>query len=112
MDESGRASSNSFVERKADLFIAQAAADVPLSFATLFIETVLVTIFIIVLAIVAMRYFIPRLQNFRRNKDSKIQILDFQALDARRVLYIVKIEDKRVAIGVTEHQISKICDLE
>jgi flagellar biogenesis protein FliO len=98
------------------MLIAQMAADpsaeATLSFAPLFIKTVIVTVFIVAAAIVSMRYFIPRLSGYRRNRDSKIQILDFQPLDARKAIYIVKIENKKVAIGTGEHGVQKICDLE
>lgn len=92
--------------------LAQATPEAPLSFGMLFVQTIAVTIFIVALAIVAIRYLAPRLNGLRRNKDSKIQVLDFQALDARKAIYIVRIEGKRVAVGVTEQQITKICDLE
>jgi flagellar biosynthetic protein FliO len=92
--------------------LAQVSPEAPLSFGTLFVQTIAVTIFIVALAIVAIRYLAPRLNGLRRNKDSKIQVLDFQALDARKAIYIVRIEDKRVAVGVTDHQVTKICDLE
>lgn len=92
--------------------LAQVSPEAPLSFGMLFVQTIAVTIFIVALAIVAIRYLAPRLNGLRRNKDSKIQVLDFQALDARKAIYIVCIENKRVAVGVTDQQITKICDLE
>lgn len=97
------------------MLIAQLASDPsvePMSFLPLFVKTVVATVFIVAAAIVSMRYFIPRLSGYRRNRDSKIQILDYQPLDARKAIYIVKIEGKKVAIGVGESGVNKICDLE
>lgn len=92
--------------------ISTLASDESLSFAPLFLKTVIATILILILAIVAIRYLIPRLTGHRRNQNSTIKVLDAQPLDARKMIYIVSIENKKVALGVTEHQVTKLCDLE
>lgn len=97
------------------MLIAQIAADSAfsssVSFLPLFIKTVLVTLFVVVLAIVAIRYFVPRLSGYRRNRDSMIQIVDMQPLDARRAIGIVKIGDKQIAVGMTEHSLTYLCEV-
>jgi flagellar biogenesis protein FliO len=93
------------------VILAEALSE-SVSFAPLFFKTILVTIFILVLAVLAIRYLVPRMNLLRRNKDSNIQILDYQSLDQRKAVYILKIENKKVAVGVTDHTVSKICDLE
>ncbi len=66
---------------------------------------------VIGLAVLILKYVLPRVAANRTNSKSSIKILDFQAIDAKKILYIVQIENKRVAIGVTEHAIHKIMDL-
>lgn len=66
---------------------------------------------VIGLAVLILKYVLPRVAANRTNTKSAIKILDFQAIDAKKIIYIVQIENKRVAIGVTEHTINKITDL-
>lgn len=82
-----------------------------LSYAGLFLKMVLACVVVIALAIGALKYVLPFLVRAKRNQKSAIQILDVQSLEHKKAIYIVQIEDKRVAIGVTEQTITKICDL-
>lgn len=82
------------------------------SFGTMFLNTVLVTVLVVGLALLILRFLLPRLGGMRRNKTSRIQIEDYQALDARRAVYILNIAGKRVAVGATEHSVNRLCDLE
>ena len=83
----------------------------PISFGWLFVRTISAMIVVIALAIVGIKYFMPKLLQARRRAGSKIEVLDYQPLEQRKSVYIVKIEDKKVALGVSEYGVNKICDL-
>lgn len=83
----------------------------PVSFGWLFARTVVAMIAVIGLAIWGLKYVLPKILQVKRRAASKIEVLDYQPLESRKSIYIVKIEDKKVAIGVSEHNVNKICDL-
>jgi flagellar biosynthetic protein FliO len=83
----------------------------PVSFGWLFARTIVAMIVVIVLAIWGLKYILPKILQAKRRAGSKIEVLDYQPLEARKSVYIIKIEDKKVAIGVSEHNVNKICDL-
>ena len=94
------------------LLIAQ-VNDVPeLSYGTLFVKTVAAMIVIILLAFVSIKYLMPRFLQMRRRKDSNITVLDYQTLDQRRMIYLVKIKDKQVAVAVSDHAVAKLAEWE
>lgn len=93
------------------LLLAQTSTE-PISFGPLLFKTLLATAIIIVLAFLVIRYVLPKIQTIRRNRASKIQVLDYQALDNRKAVYIVQIENKKVALGVTEQNVNLLCELE
>ncbi len=95
------------------LLLTQTSSDLPsISYGWLFAKMILAMIVIIALALVTLKYLLPRMIRLRQNGNSKITILDYQCLEPRRSVYILQIENKKVAVGVTENGISKICDLE
>lgn len=81
------------------------------SFGVLFAKTIVATVVVIALALLTIKFLVPKLRNLRRNKNSRIQILDYQALEPRKGIYIVDIAGKKIAIGVAENMIAKICDV-
>lgn len=83
----------------------------PVSFGWLFARTIVAMIAVVVLAIWGLKYVLPKILQVKRRAGSKITVLDCQPLESRKSIYIVKIEDKKIAIGVSEHSINKICDL-
>ena len=83
-----------------------------LSLPTVLFKTFLLTGFIVLLAILFIKYVIPKISLPRNSQKSSIQILDRQTLDGRKSIYIVSIDQKKLALGVTDHQISTLCELE
>lgn len=67
-------------------------------------------VFIILLAVIIIRYLLPKVMNMRRRADSSIEILDFQPIENRKNIYLVKIEDKKVAVVLSENSIAKLCE--
>lgn len=95
------------------LLLTQNTPDIPsLSYGWLFAKMILAMIVIIALALVTLKYLLPRMIKLRQNPNSKIAILDYHSLEPRRSIYVLQIENQKVAVGVTEHGINKICDLE
>lgn len=78
----------------------------------LFLKTVVATLFIITLAFLALRYLVPRVHALRRNRDSMVRVLDYQSLEPRKGIYIVEIQGKKLAVGVSENFVGRICDVE
>lgn len=93
------------------MIIAQAGME-GISYGWLFAKTILIMIVIIVLAFFSIKYILPRFVQMRRKTDSKIQILDFQPLEQRKTVYLVQIDNKKVAMAVSEHSICKLCEWE
>lgn len=83
-----------------------------LSLSVLLLKTLLATGIILVIAFLVIKYLIPKISHMGRNKESDIRILDMQVLEGRKSIYVVEIQGKTVALGVTEQQIQKICDLD
>jgi len=83
-----------------------------ITYGWLFAKTIIIMIVIIALAFISIKYILPLFVKMRRKTDSNIQILDFQPLEQRKTLYVVKIENKKVAVAVSEHSICKLCEWE
>lgn len=81
-----------------------------ISYEWLFAKTLLVMVVIIALAFVTIRYILPGLMKTRRKGGSRIEVLDFQALAARKQIYLVRIEDKKIALAVSEHGVAKLSE--
>lgn len=98
------------------ILLAQAGqvvgSEADFSYWGLFLKTVVATLFIIVLAFLALRYLVPRVHSLRRNRDSVVKVLDYQSLEPRKGIYIVEIQGKKLAVGVSENFVGKICDVE
>jgi flagellar biogenesis protein FliO len=92
------------------LILQTGAAPENLSFTWLFIKMLVAMVVIISLALVSIRYLLPRLTRLPGRRDSKIRVLDFHPLEARKSVYILDIDNHRVAVGVTEHSINKLTE--
>ena len=81
------------------------------SYGYLVLKMITASSVVIGLAVLILKYVLPKVAAGRVNKKSAIQILDFQAIDSQKAIYILQIEGKRVVVGATEHSITKIMDL-
>lgn len=93
------------------MILLQTAISSETSLAPLFFKMMAACIIVIVLALVAIKYLMPRITGMGKNRNSDIEVLDYQALGPKRMIYIVQIQDKKVALGVTDQSVTKICDL-
>lgn len=81
-------------------------------FTWLFLKMVFAMIFVIALAIVVIRFIIPKL-TFNRGAvaRSDLRIVDRIPLDARKSLYVLQVEGRRLLIGASEHHVGFIAEL-
>jgi flagellar biogenesis protein FliO len=85
----------------------------PIDFTWLFLKTIFAMIVVIALAIVVLRYIIPRIGLHRkRGVTTDIHIVDRVPLEAKKMLYIIEVEGRRLLIGSSEHQMNLIAELE
>jgi flagellar protein FliO/FliZ len=84
----------------------------PISFGWLFFKTLLAMGFIIVLALVSIRWILPKLSGARGRSKGRVKILDVQPLEMRKSVYIIEIDGRQLALGVTEHNITPLCELQ
>ncbi len=92
------------------MLFTQAPAVETLSYGWLFAKTIIIMVVIIVLAFLCIKYLLPRLVKLRRRTASDIEVLDFQPLEQKKSIYVVKIQDKKLAVGVSDHSVTKLCE--
>jgi flagellar biogenesis protein FliO len=85
-----------------------------MSYGWLFAKTIIIMVVIIVIAFFAIKYLMPHLVRLRHRhrRESEIEILDYQPLEQRKAIYIIRIENKKIAVGVTDHSMNKLCELD
>lgn len=81
-------------------------------FTWLFVKMVLAMVIVIALAVVTIRYVIPKLAMVRtRGGEAGMRILDRMPLDARKAVYIIEVEERRLLIGVSENHVGLLAEL-
>ncbi len=83
-----------------------------LSFGWLFAKTVLAMVIVVGLAFWFLKYIFPRLYGRHFQPSSRIKVVERLGLEARKALYVVQVGKKSILVGVTDHHISKLMDLE
>jgi flagellar biogenesis protein FliO len=82
-------------------------------FTWLFIKMVFAMVFVIALAILVIRFIIPKLALVRsRGRKSDLEVLDRIPLDAKKALYIIRIEGRRLLISVSDNHMGLIAELD
>jgi len=94
------------------MLLAQVGSGQEITFGWLFAKMIIAMIVIIILAFLTIKYVLPKIVRLRQKSDSSIQILDFQPIEQRKSIYLLKIENKKIAIGVTDHSVAKLCEWE
>jgi flagellar biosynthetic protein FliO len=83
-----------------------------IDFTWVFLKTIFAMVAVIAVAILVIRYIIPKLTLGRtKTSRSDLQIVDRIPLDGRKSLYLIQIERKRYLLASTEHQINLISEL-
>lgn len=94
------------------MFLAQITTSDTVSFGAMFAKTIIALVVIIGLALFVIKFLLPKITQIRRKNGSVIQILDFQPLEQRKSIYLIRVEDKKIAVGVSEQSITKLCEWE
>lgn len=84
-----------------------------IDFTWLFLKTIFAMIVVIALAIVILRYIIPKITHHRsKARQTDIQIVDRVPLDSKKALYVLNVEGRRLLISASEHYVGFITELE
>jgi flagellar biosynthetic protein FliO len=99
------------------LFLFQIAAlpesSMQMSFGWLLLKTILALSLILALAVLFIKYLLPRLSLTRvGGAQGKIKVIERLPIDARRSLMIIEVENKKILIGVAEGGFTHIRDLD
>ena len=115
--ESQPASQSQETMASEDFYQAEGTADQfgqpSVDFTWLFLKTILAMVVVLALAVVGLRFILPRLSLNRMPKGgSSLTVLERMPLDAKKSLLILGVEERRLLIGVTDHQLSFLAELE
>lgn len=103
------------------LFLLEAAAiatepashSSAIDFSFLFLKMIAALVVAVTLAILVLKYAVPRLSFARKLSDNQqIKILSRVSLGAKQNLYLVKVAEKCILLGATDHTVTKIMDVE
>lgn len=94
------------------MILAQITTSDTVSFGAMFFKTIVALVIIIGLAFFIIKFLLPKITQIRRKNGSVIQVLDFQPLEPRKSIYLIRIEDKKIAVGVSENSITKLAEWE
>lgn len=84
-----------------------------IDFTWLFLKTILAMVVVIALAIIVLRFIIPKLSLHRpRGSRADIEILDRIPLGAKNALYVLRVEGRRLLISTSEHYVGLIAELD
>jgi flagellar biogenesis protein FliO len=86
--------------------------DANTSLGWLFVKTLIAMVIVIALAFICIRYLLPRLQMAKQRGKSRIQIIERIGLEPRKALYIIKVGNKAAVVGSSDHNLSKLIDLD
>lgn len=82
-----------------------------LSYGWLLLKTIGALAFILFLAILFIKYILPRLTYQASKKGSAIKVIEKFPLEARKSLWIVEVESKRLLLASSEQGLTKIDEL-
>lgn len=80
-------------------------------FTWLFIKMIAGLVLVLALAIVLIRFVLPRTRLGRSRRPSWAQLIDRLPLEQHRTLYVVKILERYFVLGSSEHSFSLITEL-
>ena len=82
-------------------------------FTFLFIKMIAALIVACVAAAIVLRYAVPKLSFIKKAANDKhIKILSRTYVGPKQHLYLVKVDEKCILLGVTDHSINKLLDVE
>jgi flagellar biosynthetic protein FliO len=91
---------------------APATGESAVDFTWLFIKMIGALIVVCILAVVIMKYAVPRTGFFRKFSGGRyIEIVARQSIDQRKHLYIIKIGERYALVGSSDHGVSLVMEL-
>lgn len=89
-----------------------ASTEGAVDFTWLFVKMISALIVVCVLAIILLKYAVPRVGFFRKFSGGRyIEVLARQSLDQRKHLYVVKVGGRYSLIGASEHGVNLVMEL-
>jgi flagellar biogenesis protein FliO len=82
-------------------------------FSFLFLKTMVGLVIVCIIVIVLLKHGVPRMKIFNKFKEAKyFAVIDRFTLEPKKHLYTIQIKDKYYLLGVTDHSINLICELD
>lgn len=82
------------------------------SLTLLFLKTIIALGIVIVISIIFLRVVMPKIYRTRFTRGTKnIEVIDFYNLAPKKQLFIIKVINRYLLIGVSENNINLICEL-
>ena len=79
-----------------------------IDYSWLFIKVCIALVIVIGLAVIFIKLIFPRLKGFHRASQSVIQIVDRNAVEPRKNLYLIQVGERYFLVGTTDHAMSLI----
>ncbi|MBI2337204.1 MAG: flagellar biosynthetic protein FliO [Deltaproteobacteria bacterium] len=76
-----------------------------------FLKMIFILGLVVMLALIVLKYVFPKLAIHKGFGNSGIQIVGRVPLDAKKSLYVIEVEDKKLLLGASEQQVNLICEL-
>ena len=81
-------------------------------FTWLFLKMIFAMIAVIALAIVILRYIVPKLGLHRRGSArTDLRVVDRIPLDSRKSLFVLEVEGRRLLLGASDNHVGLVADL-
>lgn len=82
-------------------------------FTWLFIKTILAMVVVLALAVLGLRFVLPKLSLHRAPKGSgTMEVIERMPLDHKKSIMILGVEGRRLLVGVTEQELSLLAELQ
>ncbi len=96
-----------------EIITEPATSSSAIDFSLLFIKMIASLVVVCVVAVLILKYLVPRLSFAKRFANAgDVKILSRTNLGPKQYLFLVKVQKKCMLLGVTDHSINKISDLE
>ena len=82
-----------------------------MDYSWLFIKVCVALIVVIASAFVFIKFLLPRLKGFNRSSRSILKIVDRNALEPRKNIYLIQVGERYFLLGTSDHSTSLIGEL-
>lgn len=93
--------------------VAPATSSNAIDFTFLFLKMIAALVVAVVAAILVLKYAVPKFSFAKKfSGQGQIKILSRVSLGPKQQLYLVKVAEKCILLGATDHEINKIAEIE